>query len=84
MDEIKKALGGGSLKRVFGGNLIFELGTFYKLKVKPPEKTPHPGDRRLDLYDIWYVFDILLAFEKVQWRINRFKPRTSLYVNLSQ
>lgn len=78
-DEIITELRKLPLKRLFGGNLIYEMGAFFSLKRKLARECP-----RLDLFDIGYVQKVHLEMEKGAWRINRFENNSRFYVDVSR
>lgn len=83
-EKIINELQGVSIKRLFGGNLIYELGTFFHLKRKEMRKAPHRRDRTLNLYDIGYVFEIHLELISGKWKITRFEQISTFYVDVSR
>gem|GEM_PF-6124544 len=80
-DAIMAELRELSLNRLFGGNVIFELGTYFRLRHKE-KKDRHIGDRRRRLYDVGYVLKIHLKMENGEWRISRFVHNSTIYVDV--
>jgi hypothetical protein len=81
-NAITSELANLSLKRLFGGNLIFELGTLFQLERKEEQAGFHRSEGAPRPFDIGYVLNVHLQREGGQWRITRFEPNSTIYVNV--
>lgn len=80
-DAIMEDLHELPVNRLFGGNLIFELGTYFHLKNKEQKKRYIASTQTPRICDIGYVLKIHLKIEKREWRITHFEHNSTIYVD---